>query len=119
MPIIITSKRAGFRRCGIEHPAQPVEHSDDKFTDEQLKKLLAEPMLVVQIVAGQGQIEGNLDPAQLETMKMDDLKKLAKEMQLEVPSKITKPELIKLISTEPVYVDKNDVNKDLNGGDEE
>jgi hypothetical protein len=123
MPVIITSKRDGFRRCGIEHPAKPVEYPDDRFTEEQLKKLKAEPMLIVQVVDGQNQkeqkqekpgeqekfIEGNLDPEQLETMKMDDLRQLAGEMQLEVPSKITKKELVELISSEKVLVDEKAV----------
>lgn len=113
MPVIITSKSEGFRRCGIEHPAHPVEYPDDRFTEEQLKKLKAEPMLIVQVIPDQSQenqtlIEGNLDPAQLETMKMDDLRELAKNMQLEVPSKITKAELIKLIASEPVYVNEKE-----------
>lgn len=48
MPVIITSKRDGFRRCGLAHPASPVEHPDGAFTPEQLEILKAEPMLVVQ-----------------------------------------------------------------------
>lgn len=48
VPVIrITSKRDGFRRCGIEHPATAVDHPVDQFTKEQLKALKAEPMLVV------------------------------------------------------------------------
>jgi hypothetical protein len=47
MSITITSKRAGFRRCGMPHPAEPVTYDDDKFSEEELKALKAEPMLVV------------------------------------------------------------------------
>jgi hypothetical protein len=43
----ITSKKDGFRRCGVEHPATPTLHKDDAFTDEQIKILKAEPMLIV------------------------------------------------------------------------
>jgi hypothetical protein len=50
MPIVITSKRNGFRRCGMAHPARAVEHPDGAFSPEQLKELQAEPMLVVQVV---------------------------------------------------------------------
>mgnify|MGYP007111628748 CR=1 FL=1 len=49
MPVIITAKRDGFRRCGMAHSDKAVEHSDDTFTKEQLAILKAEPMLVVQV----------------------------------------------------------------------
>ncbi|MHC1700290.1 MAG: HI1506-related protein [Humidesulfovibrio sp.] len=48
MPIIITAKKDGFRRCGMAHPAKPVEHPDGTYSEEQLATLRAEPMLVVQ-----------------------------------------------------------------------
>lgn len=48
MAIKIISKRAGFRRCGIEHPDTPVIYPNDRFTPEQLKQLKAEPMLIVE-----------------------------------------------------------------------
>ena len=47
----ITSKIAGFRRCGIAHPAQPVDYPDDRFSTAQLAILKAEPKLVVQELA--------------------------------------------------------------------
>jgi len=45
--IRITSKRDGFRRCGIAHSQTPTEYKDDQFTKEQLDALKAEPMLTV------------------------------------------------------------------------
>jgi hypothetical protein len=48
--IKIKSKRAGFRRCGMPHPAETVEYPDDRFTPEQLAALQAEPMLIVEVV---------------------------------------------------------------------
>lgn len=48
MPIVITSKKDGFRRCGLAHPARPTEHPDDRFTEAQLHALKTEPMLVVE-----------------------------------------------------------------------
>jgi len=45
--IIITSKKDGFRRCGIAHPATTTEYPDDRFTEEELEVLRKEPMLVV------------------------------------------------------------------------
>ena len=47
----ITAKPAtGFRRCGLHHPAQPVEHPIDAFTAEQIEALKGEPNLVVEEV---------------------------------------------------------------------
>ncbi len=47
MAIKIVSKRNGFRRCGVEHLDKPVIYPDDRFTEEELEVLKAEPMLVV------------------------------------------------------------------------
>lgn len=48
--IRIKSKKAGFRRCGVSHPAEVIEYPDERFTKEDLKTLQSEPMLVVEIV---------------------------------------------------------------------
>jgi hypothetical protein len=48
--IRITSKKAGFRRCGIEHAATPTEYPNDRFTAEEIEILKAEPMLVVTVL---------------------------------------------------------------------
>lgn len=48
--IRITSKQAGFRRCGVAHPAAPTDHANDAFTKNQLKQLQDEPLLVVEII---------------------------------------------------------------------
>ena len=50
MAILITSKKQGFRRAGVEHATTPTLYSDDHFTPLQLAALLAEPMLIVQLV---------------------------------------------------------------------
>ena len=47
MTIVITSKRDGFRRCGIAHPGKPTFYPDDFFTDEQLEALGKEPQLIL------------------------------------------------------------------------
>lgn len=46
--IRIISKKEGFRRCGIAHPSTPTDYSNDKFSGKELKRLKAEPMLIVQ-----------------------------------------------------------------------
>lgn len=53
--IRITAKQAGFRRCGIAHPAVPTDHPDDVFSQAQLAVLDAEPMLTVERIAADGQ----------------------------------------------------------------
>ena len=45
--ISITSKKEGFRRCGISHPKAVTEYPDDHFTKKELNTLKAEPMLTV------------------------------------------------------------------------
>ncbi|EPG7578664.1 HI1506-related protein [Providencia huaxiensis] len=49
MPIIITAKVNGFRRCGIAHSDTATEYPDDHFTKDQLNVLQSEPMLVVSV----------------------------------------------------------------------
>ena len=50
MPICITSKRDGFRRCGVDHPSTRTEYPDGVFTPAQVKTLQGEPMLVVELI---------------------------------------------------------------------
>ena len=52
--ITITSKRDGFRRCGVAHRDVPVTWPDGSFTDEQIAILRAEPALVVHLGALSG-----------------------------------------------------------------
>lgn len=51
--ITITSKKEGFRRCGVAHGQTPANYPDDRFTAEELEILQQEPMLVVQQTADQ------------------------------------------------------------------
>jgi hypothetical protein len=46
----IAARRAGFRRAGLAHPAQPVLHPAGTFTPDQVEALLAETMLMVEII---------------------------------------------------------------------
>jgi len=67
--IQISSKADGFRRCGIAHPATPTDYPDDRFTDEQLKELASEPMLVVAVLGDDiSGVSGNLNAK--ETIKL-------------------------------------------------
>ncbi|CDL80191.1 HI1506-related protein [Xenorhabdus cabanillasii] len=51
MPILITAKIDGFRRCGIAHSDKTTTYPDDRFTAVQLAELQADPMLVVSVVS--------------------------------------------------------------------
>jgi hypothetical protein len=50
MPIRIRAKREGFRRCDLAHPADWVEHPDGRFTDDEMARLKAEPMLEIEVI---------------------------------------------------------------------
>jgi len=45
--IRITSKRDGFRRCGVAHTRAAKDWPDDRFSIEELEALRHEPMLTV------------------------------------------------------------------------
>ncbi|SNS05680.1 hypothetical protein SAMN04488503_2483 [Humidesulfovibrio mexicanus] len=94
MPVIITAKKDGFRRCGVAHPARPVEHADGTFSSEQLEILKAEPMLVVQELVG-----ASADP--LAAMTKDKLAALLTERGVSFDPKAKKDELLALASALP------------------
>jgi hypothetical protein len=57
--IRIRSKRTGFRRTGVAHSDQWMEHPDETFSPEQLEQLLDEPMLQVEFVQEDGAVAPN------------------------------------------------------------
>lgn len=44
----ITSRRAGFRRCGVAHPAEATDHARSRWSAEEIEQLKAEPVLIVE-----------------------------------------------------------------------
>ncbi len=50
--IRIRSLKNGFRRAGMAHTVEPREYADDFFTEDQVEVLLAEDMLVVDLIEG-------------------------------------------------------------------
>lgn len=52
MPIQITAKRDGFRRCGIAHSDKTTTYDDGFFSKAQLAELKTEPQLIVTVVSG-------------------------------------------------------------------
>jgi len=72
--IRITAKPArGFYRCGVYHPPTPIDHAEERFTDEELARLRSEPHLVVEIVegasAGESEREQQLKAAMRKVME--------------------------------------------------
>lgn len=58
--ILISAKPSnGFWRCGVFHPSDQVEHSDDAFTPEQLVILKEEPLLSVFITTDENAATGD------------------------------------------------------------
>ena len=49
--VTITATRDGFWRCGVAHPASPVDHPEGRWTGDELDRLRAEPALVVAATA--------------------------------------------------------------------
>jgi hypothetical protein len=49
--LMVSAKKAGFRRAGRAWRVEPTEVSVDDFTEAQIEQLLAEPMLTVVPVA--------------------------------------------------------------------
>lgn len=58
MPIQITAKRDGFRRCGMPHSEKTKTYPDGYFTQAQLDELKAENMLIV-VEVSDTQQDGN------------------------------------------------------------
>lgn len=94
MPIIISSKKDGFRRCGIAHSEQATTYEDGRFTDKQLAQLKAEPMLLVQETADSGVLAKSPAP---DKMKLDELKTLCDKLKIEYPADATRKILIDLV----------------------
>lgn len=105
--IIINSKVDGYRRCGVEHPARPTQYPDGAFTEEQLENLSTCDMLEV---SRQEEPEpekkeppkdnqnGDQIPPDLEKLTVAELKEMANQMNMDIPGKATKKEIIELIS---------------------
>jgi hypothetical protein len=49
--VTVKAKRAdGFWRCGVFHPAKPVQHPAGRFTAQEIARLKAEPLLEVTVL---------------------------------------------------------------------
>jgi hypothetical protein len=125
MPIIVKSKREGFRRCGVAFSKKAKEYPDDFFDAEQLAILDAEPMLEVtgvdypeeQTAQGDGVVKTPVDAVDgqhykihgypmneaeflnwLEEKTVAELKQECADLEIDVPAKAKKADLIELIT---------------------
>lgn len=94
MGIMITSKREGFRRAGIEHSETPTVYPDGRFTEAQLEALKAEQMLVVQDIEDP---EG-LTEMPWDKMSVPHLKQYAKEHGIELGEAKKRDEILAIIA---------------------
>lgn len=79
MTIVITSRTEGFRRCGVAHSIAPVEHPDERFTADELERLLFEPMLSVEVLPNDAGGDGeSADKAESDAKADKTAKKPAK-----------------------------------------
>ncbi|OBY60456.1 HI1506-related protein [Pseudomonas sp. AU12215] len=61
MIVRIKSSRDGYRRCGVAHPKQATDHPADRFTEAELERLQADPVLTVTLV--DGDLENDREPS--------------------------------------------------------
>lgn len=93
--IKIKSKKAGFRRCGLAHPAESVEYPDDRFSPAELATLTAEPMLIVEVVKTKAAGLGDTD---LSAMTVEQLKEgIATYQPIETLKGVKKAELVEIL----------------------
>jgi len=93
--ICITSKRNGFRRCGIAHPDTLTEYKNDHFSKAQLAQLQAEPMLVVQVLPdtknngsqSKTKVNATDQKKELMAMTMEELKAIGEKLDVTGTSK--------------------------------
>lgn len=53
MIVRIKASRGVYRRCGVVHTPKAVDHPGDRFTDEELERLQADPVLTVTLLDGE------------------------------------------------------------------
>lgn len=88
--IKITSKRDGFRRCGIPHPKGPTEYHDERFSKKELKILKDEPMLSVEHIDDKKIIK----TPPLKDMTVAALKELLDKLKVPYDAKDRKDDLV-------------------------
>lgn len=93
--ICITSRRHNFRRCGMPHPKGAVDYPDDKFSEEELETLRAEPMLTVEDLEEEKKGPKVADP---EKMTVAELRTELALFQEFVPARLIRSEYVEMLS---------------------
>ena len=98
MPIIIKSKREGFRRCGVAHHLEEITYPDDRFTPDEIAILQAEPMLTVELVESSVERKVPDEPGQIPIdMTVAKIKAALDDLEIEYPDKAKKAELFAIL----------------------
>ena len=94
--IRITSRKDGFIRGGVRHPAEPTAYPDKFFGKAQLEAIEAEPMLVVEHIDGPapGEIATTSAP---DKMTVPQLKELLDKLKIDYPADAKKVDLVALV----------------------
>ena len=66
---IRANRKEGFRRCGIFHPHEAVDHPEKRFSKDELAQLMTEPMLTVEVVEASDTRDNPAAAALLEAAK--------------------------------------------------
>jgi hypothetical protein len=98
--IKITSKKEGFRRCGVAHPKGVAEYPDNRFTEAELLTLANEPMLTVELTETAAEKAGAMMKKDLMKKTVEELTALLKEMSVSIPDGAKKADLAELIMAE-------------------
>lgn len=100
MTITIRSTVEGFWRCGVKHSLTAKEYPNDRFSAEELERLMLDDTLVVYVTQGAGEKEifGPDDIIDYFKMPLNELKKLAKDMGVEYAKNVKQAELAQMIS---------------------
>jgi len=81
MPIQITAKRDGFRRCGMAHSDKTQTYADDHFSAAQLQVLEAEDQLVVVRLSDQELAVNSTDISDQQLSAQQKIDTLANNLQ--------------------------------------
>ncbi|RNM18573.1 hypothetical protein EFS38_19775 [Dickeya undicola] len=84
MPIQITARVDGFRRCGIAHSAKTRTYHDDEFTAAELATLEAEPQLIVVRVSDEHETANDSAALSAAQARIAELEKTVQEREAQL-----------------------------------
>ncbi|GAB7214744.1 HI1506-related protein [Dickeya oryzae] len=84
MPIQITARVHGFRRCGMAHSANACTYPDDHFTAAELATLEAEPQLIVVRVSDEQETASDSAALSAAQARIAELEKTMQEREAQL-----------------------------------